>query len=69
MNSRERVMAAASHQEPDRVPVDMVLTIDVYRDMKRLLKMDHLPDTPRMGHWTDVQTVSYTHLPICCPVC
>ena len=55
MNSRERVMAAASHQEPDRVPVDMVLTSDVYRDMKRLLKMDHLPDTPRMGHWTDVQ--------------
>lgn len=55
MNSRERVLAAVNHQEPDRVPVDMVLTIDVYRDMKRLLKMEHLPDTPRMGHWTDVQ--------------
>ena len=34
MNSRERVMTAANHREPDRVPVDMVLTIDVYRDMK-----------------------------------
>ncbi|SDY43601.1 uroporphyrinogen decarboxylase family protein [Eubacterium barkeri] len=55
MNSRERVIKAINHQEPDRVPVDMVLTIDVYRDMKKTLGMDHLPDTPRMGHWTDVQ--------------
>lgn len=55
MNSRERVMAAANHQEPDRVPVDMVLTIDVYRDMKKLLDMEYLPENPRMGRWTEVQ--------------
>jgi uroporphyrinogen decarboxylase len=55
MNSRERVLAAVNHQEPDRVPVDMVLTIDVYRDMKKALNLEHLPDNPRMGHWTDVQ--------------
>lgn len=40
MNSRERVIAAINHREPDRVPVDMVLTIDVYRDMKKVLNMD-----------------------------
>lgn len=55
MNSRERVMTAANHREPDRVPVDMVLTIDVYRDMKKVLHMEHLPETPRMGRWTEVQ--------------
>lgn len=55
MNSRERVLAAVNHREPDRVPVDMVLTIDVYRDMKKALKLEHLSDNPRMGHWTDVQ--------------
>ena len=55
MNSRERVMTAANHREPDRVPVDMVLTIDVYRDMKKVLNLEHLPDTPRMGRWTEVQ--------------
>ncbi|MGL4606291.1 MAG: uroporphyrinogen decarboxylase family protein [Eubacteriaceae bacterium] len=55
MKSRERVMKAVNHEEPDRVPIDMVLTIDVYRDMKKLLGLDHLPETPRMGHWTDVQ--------------
>ncbi|MGL4282507.1 hypothetical protein [Eubacterium aggregans] len=55
MNSRERVIKAVNHQEPDRVTVDMVLTIDVYRDMKKALGLSHLPDTPRIGHWTDVQ--------------
>ena len=55
MNSRERVITAINHREPDRVPVDMVLTIDVYRDMKKVLNMDYLPDTPRMGRWTEVQ--------------
>ena len=60
MNSRERVMAAASHQEPDRVPVDMVLTIDVYRDMKRLLKMDHLPGTGsgHVLHFAEIGKIS-----------
>lgn len=28
MNSRERVLAALNHKEPDRVPVDMVLTME-----------------------------------------
>ncbi|WP_303871318.1 hypothetical protein [Acetobacterium wieringae] len=55
MNSRERVMAAANHQEPDRAPVDMVLTIDVYRDMKKVLDMAYLLDNSRIGRWTEVQ--------------
>lgn len=54
MNSRERVMTALNHKEPDRVPVDMVVTIEVYRDLKRTLGIE-APDNPKMGRWTDVQ--------------
>lgn len=53
-HSRERVMTAFNHQEPDRVPVDMVVTIDVYNDLCQLLKLD-VPRVPKIGHWTTVQ--------------
>jgi len=43
-----------NHKEPDRVPLDMVVTIDVYNDLKEKLNLD-VGKPPRMGHWTDVQ--------------
>jgi len=54
MTSRERVMTALNHREPDRVPFDMVLTIDVYEDLKKTLGLN-VANPPRIGHWTDVQ--------------
>jgi uroporphyrinogen decarboxylase len=46
MNSRERVLAALAHQEPDRAPVDFgstwitTITIPAYRQMLRHLNME-----------------------------
>lgn len=55
MNSRERVMIALNHQEPDRVPVDMKLTIDVYKDVRQYLGLLDLPENLKMGQWTEVE--------------
>jgi len=46
MNSRERVLAALAHQEPDRVPVDFgstwitTVTIAKYEELKRHFGVD-----------------------------
>ncbi|MEG0377888.1 MAG: uroporphyrinogen decarboxylase family protein, partial [Eubacterium sp.] len=55
MNSRERVMTALNHLEPDRVPVDMKLTIDVYKELRLYLGLLHLPEQLKMGQWTEVE--------------
>ena len=50
MTPRERVMAALSHQEPDRVPIDLAqaggdgITITAYRNLLRYLGLD--PNRP-----------------------
>ena len=48
MNSRERVLAAFAHQEPDRVPVDLGatvvtgLTVGAYQRLSEHLGLDPL---------------------------
>jgi len=54
MNSRERVMKALNHQEPDRVPINCLVTIDVYEDLERELGFKHVPPS-HVGNMTDVQ--------------
>jgi uroporphyrinogen decarboxylase len=53
MTSRERVLCALSHHEPDRVPFDMLLTVDA----DKLLR-NHLALAPArqklVGLWTEV---------------
>ncbi len=39
MTSRERVLAALEHREPDRVPVDLWLTAEAYRNLRSYLGM------------------------------
>ena len=48
MNSRERVLAALNHREPDRVPLDMVITINVYEDLAKVLGLK-LAEPPKVG--------------------
>jgi len=49
MTSRERVMAALNHQEPDRVPIDLGqatgdgITLAAYRNLLRFLGMADQP--------------------------
>lgn len=49
MNSRERVLAAVAHKEPDKVPVDLGATPSsgisaiAYSNLLKYLKMEHLP--------------------------
>jgi len=40
MNSRERVIQAINHQEPDRVPIDINPLHDFYYDLKQYLHLD-----------------------------
>jgi uroporphyrinogen decarboxylase len=54
MSSRERVVTALSHREPDRVPISMSITIDAYNNLKKLLGIELEDDKPAVGHWTDV---------------
>lgn len=40
MNSRERVIKAINHQEPDRVPIDMNPLYDFYMNLKQYLHLE-----------------------------
>lgn len=53
LTSRERVIRAINHQEPDRVPFNLALTVDIH---DRLRKHLDLPPEPEkgMGVWTNV---------------
>ena len=53
MISRERVVAALEHREPDRVPISMSITIDAYNNLKRYLGID-LEEDLKIGRWTEV---------------
>ena len=50
MNSRERILAAVNHQQPDRVPIDLGATpssgisVVAYQNLVNHLGMDHLPN-------------------------
>jgi len=53
MSRRERVITALDHREPDRVPLDMSITIDAYHNLKKHMGLD-LQEELKPGHWTDV---------------
>jgi len=53
MISRERVVTALEHREPDRVPMSMSITIDAYNNLKRYLGME-LEEDLKIGRWTEV---------------
>ena len=51
LTSRERVMLTLDHQEPDRVPLNMILTVDIYHRLR-----DHLGLQPKQDKSTNVWT-------------
>lgn len=40
LTSRERVIKAINHQEPDRIPLDLNPLFDFYIDLKKYLNLD-----------------------------
>ncbi len=55
MTSRERVLCTLEHREPDRVPLDMALTVDVYHRLRKHLGLPPEPDKA-VGAWTNVSS-------------
>ena len=53
LTSRDRVLRALSHQEPDRVPFNLSLTVDIYHRLRAYLNLAP-EDEKRTGVWTDV---------------
>ncbi len=53
MSRRERVIAAIEHREPDRVPIDMSITVPAYQALKKYMGIE-LEEDLQPGHWTDV---------------
>jgi uroporphyrinogen decarboxylase len=58
MGHRERVMTALSHQEPDRIPIDLggtyasSITVKAYENLKRHLGFEH--PTVMMRKWAEI---------------
>jgi uroporphyrinogen decarboxylase len=55
MSSRQRVLKALNHEEPDRVPFNLSLTVDVYHRLRSHLGLPPDPDKPT-GIWTEVSS-------------
>ena len=53
MSSRDRVITALEHREPDRVPLSMTITVDAYNNLKEYLGIE-LEEDLKIGNWTDV---------------
>jgi uroporphyrinogen decarboxylase len=53
MSRRERVLTTLEHQEPDRVPLHMTITVNAYRNLKAYMGMD-FEEELKLGRWTDV---------------
>jgi uroporphyrinogen decarboxylase len=53
MSRRERVITALKHQEPDRVPMSMTITIDAYNNLKKYMGIN-VDEKSKVGRWTDV---------------
>jgi uroporphyrinogen decarboxylase len=53
MTSRERVLKTLEHQEPDRVPFNLALTVDIYHSLRNYLGLP-LDLDKSAGLWTDV---------------
>ena len=53
LTSRMRVLRAIDHQEPDRVPFDLTLTVDIYHKLRAHLGLP--PDRDqKVGIWADI---------------
>jgi uroporphyrinogen decarboxylase len=48
-------MTALNYKEPDRVPMDLVPTIDVYKDLREHLDLYDAPENPPMDYSTIVE--------------
>ena len=44
LNSRQRVLRTINHQEPDRVPFNLALTVDVYHRLRAYLGLPPEPE-------------------------
>jgi uroporphyrinogen decarboxylase len=53
MTSRERVLKTLNHQEPDHVPFNLSLTVDIYHRLREHLGLPVDLDKP-FGVWTEV---------------
>jgi uroporphyrinogen decarboxylase len=53
LTSRERVLKTLKHQEPDRVPFNLSLTVDIYHRLREHLGLRPEPDKS-VGFWTQV---------------
>ncbi len=53
LTSRERVLRTLNHQEPDRVPFNLTLTVDIYNRLRAHLGLPPEPDKA-VGYWTNV---------------
>ena len=53
MTSRERVLKTLNHEEPDRVPFNLALTVDIYNRLRDFLGLPPEPDKA-VGLWTNV---------------
>jgi uroporphyrinogen decarboxylase len=52
MTSRERVVATLRHQEPDRVPMDLTITLGAYTKLVKYLEMEKVVDSePKIANW------------------
>ncbi len=53
MTSRERVITALEHKEPDRVSMSMSITVDAYNNLEQYLGIE-LEEDLEIGYWTEV---------------
>jgi uroporphyrinogen decarboxylase len=53
LTSRQRVLRTINHQEPDRVPFNLNLTVDIYHRLRNHLGLAEEAEKS-MGVWTDV---------------
>ena len=58
MTSRERVVETLNHREPDRVPMDLTITLGAYTKLVRHLGLDkEVEPEPKIANWL-------THVPV-----
>ena len=52
MTSRQRVVTALQHQEPDRVPMDLTITLGAYTRLVKYLGLEKEVDPePKIANW------------------
>jgi uroporphyrinogen decarboxylase len=54
LSSRQRVLRALDHKEPDRIPFNLTITADIYYRLREVLGLPS-DSSLKMGVWTDVK--------------